>query len=229
MKGLMMSCEIIKNDIPSLLAGEMTGDEHSGILRHMETCSLCRTEMSEFEKTWMYMDRWEIGKPSAAMRARVMAAARDELAGAHLPWWSTLPRSVIFQTVLGALGFSMIIYLIFPYNKIINLCETLILKSAIFAYFPKGLIYFALGLLYGMVPISISGICFSGRIEDNPFVKGLSIGAIFAAFLIPFFILQCPQFEAGLIFIMALGIITGALSGGPGTLWLLSRVRMEKS
>ena len=47
--------------------------------------------------------------------------------------------------------------------------------------------------------------------------------------LIPFFILQCPQFEAGLIFIMALGIITGALSGGPGTIWLLTRVKMETS
>jgi len=224
-----MSCEIIKNDILSLLAGELTGDEHSRMLRHLEACSLCRTEMSELEKTWMNMDRWEIEKPSSAIKANVMAAAKDELAGAHVPWWSTFPRSVIFQTVLGALGFSMIIYLIFPYDKIINLCETLILKSAFFAYFPKGLIYFLLGLLYGMVPISISGICFSGRIEDNPLFKGLGIGAIFAAFLIPFFIVQCPQFEAGLIFIMALGIITGALSGGTGTLYLLSKMRTEAS
>jgi len=224
-----MRCEIIKNDIPSLLAGELTGDEYSRLLRHLEACGLCCTEMSEFEKTWMYMDRWEVENPSSAIKAKVMAVAKDELEEVHMPWWATLPRSVIFQTVLGALGFSMIIYLIFPYNKIINLCETLILKSAFFAYFPKGLIYFALGLLYGLVPISTSGICFSGRIEDNPLVKGLGIGAIFAAFLIPLFILQCPQFEAGLIFIMALGIITGALSGGPGTIWLLTRVKMETS
>jgi hypothetical protein len=225
----MMRCEIIKNDIPSLLAGELTGDEHSRMLRQLEVCNLCRAEVSALEKTWLDMDRWEIEKPSAAIKARVMAAAKDVLAGAHMPWWSTLPRSVIFQTVLGALGLSMIIYLIFPYNKIINLCETLILKNGIFAYFPKGLIYFVLGLFYGLVPISISGICFSGRIKDNPLVKGLGIGAIFAGFLIPFFILQCPQFEAGLILIMALGIITGALSGGPGTLWLLSRIRTETS
>jgi len=44
---------------------------------------------------------------------------------------------------------------------------------------------------------------------------------------IPFFIVQCPQFEAGLIFIMALGIIAGALSGGTGTLWVLRRAKME--
>lgn len=224
-----MSCEIIKTNMPSLLAGELTVDEHSRMLRHMEACHLCRTEMEELEKTWKYMDQWEIEYPSAAMKARVMAAAKNELAGGHMPWWSTLTRSVIFQTVLGALGFSMIIYLIFPYDKIINSCETLILKSAFFAYFPKSLIYFVLGLLYGLVPIAISGICCSGRIEDNPLIKGLGIGAIFAAFLIPFFIIQCPQFEAGLIFIMALGIITGALSGGTGTLWVLSRVRMEAS
>ena len=225
----MMSCEIIKTSIPSLLAGELPRDEHQRMLHHVEECSLCRAEMSELEKTWMYMDRWEIEEPSAAIKARVMAAAKEELAGAYMPWWSNLRRSVIFQTVLGALGFSMIIYLIFPYNKIINLCETLILKSAIFAYFPKGLIYFALGLLYGLVPISISGICFSGRAAENSPVKGLGVGAIFAAFLIPFFIVQCPQFASGLIFIMALGIIAGALSGATGTLWVLSKMKMEAS
>jgi hypothetical protein len=222
-----MSCEIIKTNIPSLLAEELSADERRRVLRHMEECSLCRAEMAELEKTWKYMDRWEIEEPSPAIKARVMAVAKEELAGAYMPWWSAFPRSVIFQIVLGALGFSMIIYLIFPYDKIINLCETLILKSAFFAYFPKGMIYFALGLLYGLVPISISGICFSGRIEENPLVKGLGIGAIFAAFLIPFFIIQCPQFEVGLIFIMALGIVTGALSGGMGTIWVLNRVRME--
>jgi hypothetical protein len=123
----------------------------------------------------------------------------------------------------------MIIYLIFPYDRIINLCETLILKSAFFAYFPKGLIYFALGLLYGLVPISISGICFSGRAAQKPLVKGLGVGVIFAAFLIPFFVVQCPQFASGLVFVMALGIITGALSGGTGTLYLLSKMRTEAS
>ncbi len=224
-----MSCEIIKNDIPSLLAGELTGNEHSRMLHHLEECSLCRTEMSELEKTWMNMDRWEIEKPSSAVRAKVMAAAKDELAGAHMPWWSALPRSVIFQTVLGALGFSMILYLIFPYDKIINLCETLILKSAFFAYFPKGMIYFALGLLYGLVPISISGICFSKPMEKNPLIRGPGVGSIFAGFLVPFFIVQCPEFTSGLIFIMALGIITGALSGATGTLWVLSKMKMEAS
>jgi hypothetical protein len=225
----MMSCEIIKTNVPSLLAGELTGDGRRMVLRHMEECSLCRAEMAELEETWKHMDRWEIQEPSAAIKAKVMAVAKDELAGAHMPWWSTLPRSVIFQTVLGALGFSMIIYLIFPYDKIINLCETLILKSAFFAYFPKGLIYFALGLLYGLVPISISGICFSKPMEKNPLIRGPGVGSIFAGFLVPFFIVQCPEFTSGLIFIMALGIITGALSGATGTLWVLSKMKMEAS
>lgn len=219
-----MNCETTKTNIPSLLAEELPNHEHKEMLLHMEECNQCRAEMAELEKTWKHLDRWEIKKPSAAIKARVMTVAKEELTRAYMPWWSTFPRSVIFQIVLGALGFSMIIYLIFPYDKIITLCETFILNSVFFPYFPKGLIYFALGLLYGLVPISISGICFSGCIEDNPLVKGLGVGAIFAAFLIPFFIVQCPQFEVGLIFIMSLGIIAGALSGGTGTLWVLSRV-----
>ena len=224
-----MSCEIIKTDMPSLLTEELSADERHGMFLHLEECGLCRDEMAALEKTWKHMDQWEIEEPSAAIKAGIMAAAREELENDHLPWWSNLQRSVIFQTVPGALGFSMILYLIFPYDRIINLCETLILKSAFFAYFPKGLIYFALGLLYGLVPISISGICFSGRAAENSPVKGLGVGAIFAAFLIPFFIVQCPQFASGLIFIMALGIIAGALSGATGTLWVLSKIKMEVS
>jgi hypothetical protein len=225
----MMSCEIIKTDMPALLAEELSEDERCRIRLHLEDCSLCRTEMAALEKTWKHMDLWEIEEPSVAVRAGVMAAAREEFEDVHIPWWSNLQRSVIFQTVLGALGFSLILYLIFPYDKIVNLCETLILKSAFFAYFPKGLIYFALGLLYGLVPISIAGICFSGRSAENPLAKGAGVGVIFAAFLVPFFIIQCPEFASGLIFIMALGIVAGALSGATGTLWVLSKMKMEAS
>ncbi len=158
-----------------------------------------------------------------------MATIREEIESVHVPWWQTLRRSFIFQTVLGALGFSMIIYLIFPYDKIINLCETNILKGAFLTFFPKGFIYFVLGLLYGLVPISISGICFSRPARDNLLIKGVGAGLIFAAFLVPFFVVQCPEFASGLIFTMALGMIAGALSGGMGTLWILNRGRMEAS
>jgi hypothetical protein len=48
-----------------------------------------------------------------------------------------------------------------------------------------------------------------------------------SAFLVPFFILQCPGFEVGLIFIMALGIVSGSLSGAMGTIWILNRARVE--
>jgi hypothetical protein len=36
-------------------------------------------------------------------------------------------------------------------------------------------------------------------------------------------------FHFSLIFIMALGIVSGSLSGGTGTNWILNRVRMEDS
>jgi hypothetical protein len=36
-------------------------------------------------------------------------------------------------------------------------------------------------------------------------------------------------FHFSLIFIMALGIVSGSLSDGPGTIWVLNRVRVEDS
>jgi Putative zinc-finger len=229
MKGITMKCESIKTNIPSLLAEDISPDERIEMLRHMEGCRQCRNEMEEMGKTWKLMDRWKIEEPSARIKSRLMAAAREELQQVDVPWWSSLRRSFVFRSVLGALGFSLIIYFIFPYGKTVQLCETNILNGGLLALFPKGLIYFALGLLYGLVPMSISGICFSERIEESPMIQGLGAGLIFAAFLVPFFIARCPEFSLGLILIMALGILAGSLSGGTGTLLVLNRVRMMEA
>jgi hypothetical protein len=222
-----MNCERIKANIPSLLTEELPADESNRVLRHMEECDLCRQEYSDLENTWALMDQWETEGPSTTIKTRIMAFAREELESVKITWWLSLARSFIFQTALGALGFSMIIYLALPYNKIINLCESLILHEAFLALFPRGVIYFTLGLFYGLVPISISSICFQKPFKKNQMIMGLGASVIFAAVLVPFFILQCPGFEVGLIFIMALGIVSGSLSGATGTIWVLNRVRAE--
>ena len=222
-----MNCELIKANIPSILTEELPADERNRVLRHMEECTVCHQEMVDLEKTWALMDQWETEDPSSTIKSRIMASAREELESVKISWWSSLARSFIFRTVLGALGFSMIIYLALPYNKIINLCETLILNEAFLALFPRGVIYFILGLFYGLVPISISSICFQKPSKKNQMTMGLGASVIFAVFLVPFFILQCPGFEIGLIFIMALGIVSGSLSGGTGTILILNRLRAE--
>jgi hypothetical protein len=224
---MTMSCETIKANIPSLLTEELPADERNRLLCHIEECDSCRLEMVELENAWTLMDQWETQDPSSTIKTRVMAFAREELESVKIVWWLSLARSYIFQTVLGALGFSLIIYLALPYNKIINLCETLILNEAFLALFPRGAIYYILGLFYGLVPISISSICFLKPVKKNQLLMGLGASAVFAAFLVPFFILQCPGFEVGLIIIMALGIVSGSLSGGTGTIWVLNRARAE--
>ncbi len=224
-----MDCENIKTQMPGLLSRELASDENNEILKHMEGCTQCRHEIEDLEETCTLMGRWEIDEPSATIKSRLMATVREELQRVHVPWWASLPRSFVFKTVLGALGFSMIIYLIFPYDKIINLCETNILNGGLLTFFPKGLIYFIIGLLYGLVPISISGLCFLKNMREHLWVKGLTSGAISAAFLVPFFLVRCPDFASGLISTMALGMIFGALSGGTGTFWVLNRMRMEEA
>jgi len=90
-----------------------------------------------------------------------------------------------------------------------------------------GLRCFVLGLLYGLVPIVISGICFSKWVRLNLMTQALKAGSIFAVFLVRFLIVQCLEFAFGLIFIMALGITAGSVSGVRGALWLVNRLRME--
>jgi hypothetical protein len=221
-----MNCELIKANIPSLQTEDLPADERNRVLRHVEECDLCRQEMVALEKTWTLMDQWETEDPSYTIKARIMSFAREELESVKIAWWLSLARSFIFKTVLGALGFSMIIYLALPYNQIIKLCESLILNEAFLAFFPNGMIYFFLGLFYGLVPISISSICFLKPFKKDQMLMGLGSSMIFAAVLVPFFILQCPGFEIGLIVIMALGIVSGSLSGGTGTVWVLNRVQI---
>lgn len=125
------------------------------------------------------------------------------------------------------MGLAMIIYVISPSGKAIDLCEANILKGGLLVFFPRGLIYFVLGLLYGLVPIAIAGISLSKWVKVNSMTEALKAGSIFAAFLVPFFIVQCPEFAFGLIFFMALGITAGSVSGVTASLWLLNRLRVE--
>lgn len=222
-----MNCETTKTNIPSILAEELPEHERKRMLLHIEECSQCRKEVAELEKSWKLMDQWESEAPSARIKSRLMAAAQQELSGARVPWWAALRKSFIFQTVLSALGLSLIIYLIFPYARVVELCETNILNNGVLAYFQKDLIYFALRLIYGVVPVSISVICCSRCVQGRPGLKGLGVGFIFAVFLVPFFIIQCPQFATGLIITMALGIVAGSFSGGVGAFWLLSKLKQE--
>jgi len=223
-----MDCEKIKTYIPGLLTGELASDENKELLKHMEGCTQCRQEMEELEETWRILGRWEIDKPSATVKPRLMATVREELRSVHVPWWASVPRSFIFQTVVGAMGLSLIIFLLFPYDTIIDACETNILNAGFLATFPRALIYFVFGLIYGLVPIFISGIYFSKKAEEKPLINGLGAGIIFAAFQVPFFIVQCPEFATGLVFTMGLGIVAGALSGGTGTLWAFNKVRLRE-
>ncbi len=223
-----MDCEDIKTYMPGLLTGEFASDERNEAYKHMEICTQCRQEMEELEKTWTLMDRWEIDEPSAPIKSRLLATVREELQSVHVPWWASIPRSFIFQTVLGALALSLIIFLLFPYDKIIGACETNISNAGFLATFPRALIYFVLGLIYGLVPVFISGICFSKKAERKSIFNGLGAGTIFAAFQVPFFIIQCPEFATGLVFTMALGIVAGAVSGGTGTLWAFNKVRLRE-
>jgi len=222
-----MECESIKINIPLFVGERLSPDERREIAHHIKVCARCRQEMKELERTWHLMDRWEIEEPSEKVKNKLMATVSEELQEVQIPWWVSFKRSSIFQTVLGALGFSLIVYLILPYDMAIGLCETNISNAGFLAFFPKGLVYFVLGLLYGLVPVSISGICFLKSVEGNALIKGLGIGSIFAAFLVPFFITQCPEFASGLVFVMVMGIIAGSLSGGTSTFWLLSRLKME--
>lgn len=222
-----MECESIKINIPLFLGERLSPDERREIVHHIEACARCRQEMKELERVWSLMDRWEIEEPSAKIKTRLMATVSEELQDAHIHWWINLQRSFTFQTVVGALGLSMIIYIILPFHKVIYLCETNIVNAGTLAFFPKGLIYFVIGMLYGLVPISVSEICFSRYIAGHSVIKGLGAGSIFAALLVSFFIVQCLEFTTGLIFIMVMGIIAGSLSGGTGTFWLLRRFKTE--
>lgn len=222
-----MECESIKINIPLFVGERLSPDERREITHHIKVCARCRQEMKELERTWHLMDRWEIEEPSEKVKTKLMATVSEELQGVHVPWWINLQKSFIFQTVVGSLGLSIIIYLIMPFHKVIYLCETNIANAGTLAIFPKGLTYFIIGMLYGLVPISVSEICFSRNIAGHSMIKGLGAGSIFAALLVPFFIVQCLEFASGLVFVMALGIFAGSLSGGTGTFWLLSRAKVE--
>lgn len=225
----MMDCDRARTDMPLFVGEALSREECRAMLNHMEGCPRCRQEMEELGRVWKMLDRWEVEEPSPRVKSRLMATVRAELQDSRVGWWIDLLRSFVFPTVAGAIGLSLIIYLLFPYGRVINLCEASILNGGLLSLFPRGLIYFVLGLLYGLAPISISGIYFSRWVKEKRMIKGLEAGAISAGFLVPFFVVQCPEFTFGLVFMIAWGMVGGLLLGATGSLWLSRRARMEAS
>ncbi len=228
-KGWPMDCESLKNYIPSILSGDVSEDEHRRAAHHLQTCRQCRHAEAEMAHIWSLLDRVGSQEPSKAVKSRLMAAAQVELGNMPPAWWKMLLRPSFFRTVSSALGLSLIISLIFPYDRAVALCEQNILNGGIFAFLPQDLVYFLLGVLYGLVPVALAEFFCSKTIMDRPGVMGFGAGLVTAAFLIPFFVVQCPQFTFSLVLTMVLGITAGATAGGLGTSMALNRLKRVTS
>lgn len=224
-----MDCEAVKNNFPSILIGDLSEDEHQQVAHHLQTCSQCRNAKTEMDRLWSMLDRVESQAPSKTVKARLMAAAQLELGKKHPAWWKALASPSFFATVLSALGLALIIHLILPYDRAIALCKQSILSGGIFSLLPETFTYFTLGVLYGLVPVALAELFCLKADMDRPGAVGFGAGLVTAAFLVPFFVIQCPQFTFSLILTMVLGISAGTLAGGLGASMAINRFKTAKS
>jgi hypothetical protein len=104
-----MTCDWVREHIPECLAGTLDKSARAVVIEHVETCSLCRTELGELGVVWRGLEAQNPPEPGPAMRVRFqgmlqvyqeayqsgLQAARQTPAVANAParpsWWPVNP------------------------------------------------------------------------------------------------------------------------------------------
>lgn len=74
-----MDCTLVKETLPSYVAGEATAIEQRVISEHLETCSDCRSLAKDFEQTWKFLDTWESPTPPALAPYRFHKSLKERI------------------------------------------------------------------------------------------------------------------------------------------------------
>jgi hypothetical protein len=104
-----MTCDWVREHIPECLAGRLDKTARAVVIEHVETCSLCRTELGELGVVWRGLEAQNLPEPDPAMRVRfqgmlevyqeayqagLQAGAPTPAAAkgaARHPWWPANP------------------------------------------------------------------------------------------------------------------------------------------
>jgi anti-sigma factor RsiW len=93
-----IDCKTCQSHLADLLLDEGYAASHLELAAHLDSCTGCRTELSELRATFALLDEFAAPEPSAFFDTRLHARLREAQAAEPEPFWERVRSFILFST-----------------------------------------------------------------------------------------------------------------------------------
>lgn len=189
------------------------GEVGEALQLHLRACPDCRTEAEALARTWEALGQLPDTEVPPLVWNRIQAA---------LPSASPVPRATAWAAVAATAALGLLLSIaaswLLPYERAVALCsETL--RGLLAASLPDPAMFFAVGLLYSLVPLGTAAAVAARRLLCGPGHPGLVTGLVFTGLALPYVVIACIGLPVAFTAALMTGILAGALAGGSVGIW----------
>ena len=175
-----MDCSEARLLMGPQLGGRDTPEEREALRHHLHSCPACQAETDALTRTWNALE----SLPDAEVPARVWDRIQ-----ANLPVPGRAPRPSFWPATAGTAALGLMVSILaawlLPYERAVALCSEG-LRGVLATSLPDPAVFFAVGFLYGLLPLGAAALVASCRLphwaqwEGRP---GIASGLVISAYL----------------------------------------------
>lgn len=213
-----MDCQQARLVMVAHLSGGEAAEQWEALQLHLQACPDCRAEAETLARTWDALGQLADAEVPPGVWERIQAALLSARPAPLPPAWPAVAATAALAVLLS-IGASRLL----PYERAVALCsETL--RGLLAASLPDPALFFAVGLLYGLLPLGVAAAVVAPRLLLKSGRPGLVAGLVFTGLALPYVVIACIGLPAAFSAALMVGILAGALAGGPAGLWAGGRL-----
>lgn len=208
-----MDCGQARLVMVAHLSRSEAAEQGEALQLHLQACPGCGTEAEALARTWDALGQLSDAEVPPGVWDRIQAT---------LPSARRAPCPTAWPAAAGTAALGLLLSIaasrLLPYERAVALCsETL--RGLLAASPPDPAMFFAVGLLYSLVPLGTAAAVAARRLLRGPGHPGLVTGVVFTGLALPYVVIACLGLPVAFTAALMTGILAGALAGGSLGIW----------
>ncbi len=213
-----MECEQAQPLMAAHLARQDTPEEWEALGHHLRSCQACGEEAEGLSQTWQALGDLPDADPPAAAWDQIQAGLPAPQPVRQARWAASVGTAAL--GLLASIAASWLL----PYERAASLCGEALRRIPLLTALPDPAVFFAVGLLYGLLPLGLAALAAARRLSHTGRHSGLLAGLVFGVLGLPYVVIACSGLPAAFTAALGAGILAGALAGGPAGIWAGGRL-----
>ncbi len=208
-----MDCGQARLGMVAHLSRSEAAEQREALQMHLQACPGCRTEAEALARTWDALGQLADAEVPPEVWERIQAALLSARPAPRPPAWPAAAATAALAALLSIAASWLL-----PYERAVALCsETL--RGLLAASLPDPAMFFAVGLLYSLLPLGTAAAVAARRLLRGAGHPGLVTGLVFTGFALPYVVIACIGLPVAFTAALMTGILAGALAGGSLGIW----------